>query len=480
MVFTKEQKRQYAIKMAMLRKAKSKTVTGYGGYRSASVKGTGGYKPATTRARTVKVSGRGAYKESVGEALGGKIGKFLGGKAQELLTSLAGFGDYTVEENSIMKGGMSPPEIVNSFNNQSTIIRHREYLGDITSSQNFEIVKFPINPGQEGTFPWLSQIAKAFTEYRFRGLVFEFKSTSSDAVLSSATSSSLGAVIMATNYNAAAKDFEDKRSMENSMFASSSKPSQTFYHPIECKAQWTTGQGLLYVRTGAPSSLPEGTDIRWADTGNFYIATQGQQVDGGSLGELWCTFEIEFRKQVMNTGDMIEQDHWEIANPTNQYMLGSAISTPSNGSSLRPGSIVGTEIKTLTDGGDPSPALLFPTEVQSGIYKIDYSMVCSGAATGSTSITNPAFYNCEFVNEFKDQTLPAASTHNAPFSASYNQFVWNFFVKINLGGGNGDFPGYENRAVILFYDGMGFPQGGSTEADLFITKANTVVMEPDV
>ena len=191
-------------------------------------------------------AGAEAVGSTIGAAVGGPPGALLGGVlgrgAHALFKAITGFGDYRVEHNTPCSGD-EPPEIVNSANRGSVIIRHREYLGDVNATTAFTLQQYPINPGNNFTFPWLSQVAESFEEYRLRGAIFEFKSLSSDAVLSSATSSALGSVIMATQYDVLDEPFLNKMEMENYEFANSSKPSCTFYHPIECKKSLTPRRG---------------------------------------------------------------------------------------------------------------------------------------------------------------------------------------------------------------------------------------------
>jgi len=206
--------------------------------------------------------------------------------------TIRGFGDYKVGSNSLMRGGMSPPMITNSISNGAVIIRHREYLRDIFNSTNFSAIEFDLNPGLTASFPWLSQIAASFAQYRFRGLVFEFKTTSSDTVLSSSASTSLGTVVLATQYNALDSPFTNKFEMENWEYSVSTKPSLSVLHPVEC-AKSQTPVSLLWTRTG----VKEG-DERLYDLGNFVIATVGMQGTAGtsSIGELWVSYEIELYK----------------------------------------------------------------------------------------------------------------------------------------------------------------------------------------
>lgn len=433
------------------------------------VVGTGAYRPAPRGARIMRISGTGSYSvgEKIGASLGSKLGSFLGGKAHHLIKALTGFGDYRVEENSIMKGGMDPPEVVNSLNNQSTIVRHREYLGDILGSKDFTIDKFPLNPGQQGTFPWLAQIAQSYAEYRFCGLVFEFKSMSSDAVLSTATNSALGTVAMATNYNAVDPDFPDKKSMENYMFGSSAKPSQSFYHPVECKKSWTTGQGLYYVRSSAVNSLPANADLRWYDHGNFYLATQGMQADGGVVGELWVTYEVELRKPRLANGINELTDHWQLANVTNQYVLGSGITLPNCGATLSPGSSLGTTITHEFDGVYTINYIVFPANVTNGTYKIDYSMLASGSATGNTVMATPTIVGGAIDQFYQNDASKFASTQGAPFSVSFNQALQSFVINVSL-----TQAAPQCKIKMTAYT---LPQGGGAVGDLFISQINPLI-----
>ncbi|AIF34804.1 capsid protein [Sewage-associated circular DNA virus-13] len=238
-------------------------------------RGTGDYVKAPRAIRPSK---------STTKSLGGTIGAHLGHGLQTVIKALTGFGDYEVESNSLMPGtlGGDPPIIQNSRNN-SHVVHHREYIGDVYASTAFSIQTYPLNPGLLSSFPWVSQQADSYEQYKFRGAVFEFKSMSSDAVLSSAASSSLGTVIMSTQYNALEAPFSDKRTMENYEYANSAKPSCSMLHPIECKMSQTT-VSELYVRTGVVSQ----GDLRLFDLGNFSIAVQGKQNVGANqvIGEL--------------------------------------------------------------------------------------------------------------------------------------------------------------------------------------------------
>lgn len=279
---------------------------------------------------------------------------------------ISGFGDYKIENNTLMTGGLDPPNIVNSVNNGNMIVRHREYLGDISATVAFTIQSYPLNPGLMDSFPWLSSIAQHFEQYKFRGVIFEFKSLSSDAVLSASTSSALGSVIMATQYNALNPAFPDKFTMENYEFANSSKPSLSFIHPVECLKK-DTSVLELYVRG---SAAPAGSDLRLFDLGNFYVATVGMQAASGIAGELWCTYEIELIKP-------------KISNPLNIDHLMDHFRLSPTLTNAAPFTAATLHYSTL--GGALSPNVYsFPTNISSGVYLLFWEIVGS-----STAITQP-------------------------------------------------------------------------------------------
>lgn len=191
-----------------------------------------------------------------------------------------------------------PPVFNNSRSNGAVIMSHREYLGDVYSSPTpgqFQISQFPLNPGNEQTFPWLHRLAVNFQEYTLLGVLFEYRSMSADALTGGNTA--LGSVIMATNYNAAAAPFTSKVEMENTEFAQSIKPSASIMHPIECSPKQTAISTTLYVRPSNKQLVNE--DIRLYDWGNFFIATTGFQGSDVNCGELWVTYQVALRKPLL-------------------------------------------------------------------------------------------------------------------------------------------------------------------------------------
>lgn len=391
-----------APKKKVMRKAP--TVKGYGAYNVD--KGRTYYK----RYRQYKEA---ENNQSLGSKIGSQLGSFLGHGAQQVLKAITGFGEYNVDHNSILEGGMSPPTIVNTIQKGGFIVRHREYVSDIVASTAFSNHTFDINPGLPGTFPYLSQIAKAFELYRMRGLVYEFKSMSSDSVLSASASTALGTVAMATQYNSLNPGFTNLIAMENHEFSNACKPSCDFYHPVECKKSLIS-VSELYTRTGA---VPDNADIRLYDLGQFNIATSGMQNATGVIGQLWCTYEVEFYQAKYDAPTSILSDHVRNSSISNTQWLGSAHSF-AGGCSLG----LGIETNTIT----------FPTNVRDGTFFVNQqfrSTAGAGAFTRPTIAIGPDSSYGSLQQFWDDDTVLIVSAPTDAVATSAN-YSLSFILKV--------------------------------------------------
>lgn len=284
--------------------------------------------------------------------LAGIIGEGAGWLGDKIGTAF-GWGAYKVKSNSLIKGmkeGNGPPYMHSS--GTETVIAHREYITDIISSATpgaFKLDSFYINPGLNATFPWESYIGLGFEEYEPMGIVFEFKSTSADALNS--VNTALGTVIMATNYNAGSPVFTGKVDMENSQYAMSFKPSQSMYHPIECDPSQRPMKSQ-YIRAAA---VPSGQDPKTYDLGNFQIATVGLQGTSVVCGELWVSYQFKLRKPISGPqiGPGILSDHYYCTNAQNSTPFGTT-------RTLRANSSIGGTLSTTT--------YTFPKGITNGNY----------------------------------------------------------------------------------------------------------------
>ncbi len=215
--------------------------------------------------------------------LGSSAGSFIGSGIGKIF----GSGAYAMT-NSLWNVSQQCPAMHSS--DESVVFRHREYICDISGTTAFTLSEFPINPGLSITFPYLSTIAQNFQQYRFKGLVFEYRSTSATALVSG-TNTAMGAVMLAAQYRSDAPDFLDKQSLLNEMWSVDCKPSENVFLPVECAPQETPLR-FSYIRTG---SLSANQDIKFYDLANLAVAVQGSQATN-TIGELWVSYEVELKK----------------------------------------------------------------------------------------------------------------------------------------------------------------------------------------
>lgn len=210
---------------------------------------------------------------------------------------------------------MGGPVVFGSSSGGSCRIRHTEYLTDVTTVAYTQSLTQPaspfglvdggawiLNPGNADTFPWLSAIANQFEEYEFNGLLFHFRSTSTDAIASNTLNLQLGVVIGATDYNALHPVFSSKQQMDNYEWTISGKPSLSWDYPVECKRSKNV-LGKLYVTNNLASPPPQTPDPRLYHLGLFQLATQGFQSQSAvTIGELWVTYDVTLSKPCLTAG----------------------------------------------------------------------------------------------------------------------------------------------------------------------------------
>nr|WRQ64836.1 structural protein [Sobelivirales sp.] len=268
---------------------------------------------------------KGAFK-GAGSALGAKFGPAgmaAGGMLGSGLSAITGYGDYTVSSNSLSTVSTSVDMVPQFVKNEHSIrVKHREFIRDMlvpSNPQDFNLNDYVINPANKALFPWLNAMARQYSQYKIHGMVFAFKSMSSDY----AASGPLGTVFMATNYNALDRPFTSKIELENCEFAVSTKPSMSLVHAIECDPK-VSGFDILYVRDPGYDVPGEVSDRRFYDYGRFQVGTQGLPGAAGStLGELWVSYDIELIKPLpggsLTSGvTVVSKDNGELGqNPAN-------------------------------------------------------------------------------------------------------------------------------------------------------------------
>jgi len=166
--------------------------------------------------------------------------------------------------------------------------QHKEYIGDVFSSIGLIVTKYDFNPGLIQVFPWLSNIAGCFAEYRFANISFVFASTSSTAL--GTTSVALGNVIMKFQYDLYAPTDGNQNTLNNDFGVVRGTPSKSL------TLQVNPNQAQVDFHRVRATPVPSGQDQRMYDIGYLEVCTVGQQSSNQNLGQLWVVYDIVFAK----------------------------------------------------------------------------------------------------------------------------------------------------------------------------------------
>jgi len=263
-------------------KRKTKNNTVFQGQQLVA-KGQGAYTLKEVAHRVLSMLPRGTFQAAggaIGGAFGGPKGAALGSQVGRGLSIATGYGDYILNDIVHKAGGVPRMDP-----NTARTISHCEFIADVLAPASASVYNVQrtllLNPGDETAFPWLAPIAQRFAKYKFRQLIFEFRSSSSDY----AAGTALGTIILAPNYNPIAPAPGTKTAMESLSGAVSAKPSNGIYAGIECAAP----NPVRWVRNPSVNAQTQLTDLA-----DFYVATSGLSAPTGTaLGELWVHYTVD-------------------------------------------------------------------------------------------------------------------------------------------------------------------------------------------
>jgi len=396
-------------------------------YRKKSGVGSGAYN-LTDLKKAVKSVVKGTLVtagRAGGAFLGGKVGyakqgASLGGAFGGKLSQMIGSGAYVSNAhattyNSLINNG--PPSFQNySLKNGDIVLEHREYITDVltaSTANTFNNQNFLINAGLDTTFPYLSQIACNFGEYQFISLVFEFKSTSSDSIISSGSSSSLGSVIMATNMSVLDPLYKTKYEMDSAYASNSEKPSACILHGVECMAKENINQNYL-VRSGSVNN-----SITSYDMGNFQLGTINA-LPSQNIGELYVYYRVVLRKPRLFSS---------LGNFNNYASFtASAQSTASTNAAAYVINSTSTFQPVVSMPSANNLRLTLPTNIQTGTYVLQVNSVYATGVAGTLNMIQSGSSNITNVNIYNGGTLSRIQTPtSATFALGYS-FLYCFSV----------------------------------------------------
>lgn len=321
-------------------------------------------------------------------------GEYAANKAHSVFKDITGWGEYKVKGNTLMTNNSTP---IFRVGNRSTRIRHKEFIMDVASSTNFQLLlakgEGAINPMNKALFPWLSNVASNYQQFKFHGLVFGYESRSGNSVGS--TTTNLGTVLLATLYNSYSLPPRSKQEMEALEFTTAIVPSQNMVHPIECSPHEQVVEHY-YTR------MTPGADERFSVMGRLLLASVGQQLAGANLGELWVSYDVELLKpkvaqpsvstHILPSIATVDANHWLGLTPTvNNTDLPITIDAP--GSIITfPSSYYGAVEVSLIYTCSAPAAYAYPTVGLVGnvaynpIFVNDSTAIVAENTTGQTQI----------------------------------------------------------------------------------------------
>jgi hypothetical protein len=160
------------------------------------------------------------------------------------------------------------------------IIKHREYIADVSGVVDFGTVQYSVNPGIGATFPWLATVASRFESYSFKKLHFIYETNKS--------TSTNGSVQGVLDYDAADASPDSKATLMAMSGATRSAVWQEFRFDA-LRGNYINFAAQRFVRSGV---LASNLDIKTYDIGNFFVGASGC-ADTSVLGELYVEYEVE-------------------------------------------------------------------------------------------------------------------------------------------------------------------------------------------
>jgi hypothetical protein len=163
----------------------------------------------------------------------------------------------------------------------SIVVKHREFIQDVTGQTNFTATSFPINPGRDTLFTWLPDLANRYERYQFDSLRFIYEPRCSTATA--------GTVILAVDYDAL--DSAPVSKQDVYAYHHSSQSSAWDESCMMVEPEILRSRGPLYTRPGA---APAGSDLKSYDLGNLWLCVSG--FSGAVVcGELFVEYTVSLR-----------------------------------------------------------------------------------------------------------------------------------------------------------------------------------------
>lgn len=159
----------------------------------------------------------------------------------------------------------------------SIVVRHRSLIKNVTGTSTFSVTGIAANPGLAAGFPWLAKLASKYDQYRFKKLIYDFRSVCS--------TSTAGVVMLSFDYDAL-----------DAAPASKSDQAQTI--PNAENNAWVNNRLVVpvdnlfrFTRQGTVAA----SDLKTYDLGNLWVST-AYGTGSDTWGELYVEYEVELKR----------------------------------------------------------------------------------------------------------------------------------------------------------------------------------------
>lgn len=165
--------------------------------------------------------------------------------------------------------------------NRSRRIKNSEFIGDLYVQSNFSVQSYVLNPGMLTTFPWLSEQAKNWQQYRFHSVRFRY--------VTRVGTSTIGSVILSPEYNSSDNPPRNEREAMNTMDAVEDVVWREVSTTLNVSAMFALGP-RKQIRSGMVTG-----DVTVYDAGAVHAVAAYVTISppGSSIGKLWIDYDVE-------------------------------------------------------------------------------------------------------------------------------------------------------------------------------------------
>lgn len=233
----------------------------------------------------------------------GALARMIAPKAMDLFSKITGFGDYTLEQNSLVAHPevKAPPPV---FGDGSIREKGSEFVGIINTAPTSDFRKldhFLISPSNPKLFPKFSQKAALFQKNVIHGLIFRFESLCSESFTGGTSNMAIPNIAAVTSYDVTAEDPVNLSEVLNTFFNSGSRVNKDFLHPVECDPKMRTVTVL--DNWSKKRGETETRDARFSNLGNLILCGYGgQQSSPFPAYKMFVEYDIELIMPIIRKG----------------------------------------------------------------------------------------------------------------------------------------------------------------------------------